>query len=82
MYASVIFVIKSVLIKGWSKIEKNFPAKINFTDGKTSKLDYYLEKNWIMQILFNLMKKKKMEDEFRQSLLNPDGVVKEIKSPA
>jgi hypothetical protein len=37
---------------------KNFPAKINFTDGKTSNLDYYLEKNWIRQILFNLMKKK------------------------
>jgi len=45
-------------------------------------LAYYLKKNWIMEILFNLTRKKKMEDEFHQSLLNLDGVVKEIKLPA
>lgn len=44
-------------------------------------LDYYLEKNWIIEILFNLTRKKKMEDELHQSVVNLDGVVKEIKLP-
>jgi hypothetical protein len=45
-------------------------------------LDYYLKKNIAQQLLFKLMRKKKMEDSLRQSLQNLDSVVKEIKLPA
>lgn len=54
------------------------------TGNKKTKLtlDYYLQKNTAQQLLFKLMRKKKMEDSLRQSLLNLDSVVKEIKLPA
>jgi hypothetical protein len=45
-------------------------------------LDFYLKKNIASQIIFKLMKKKKMEDTFHKSLLNLAELVKEIKLPA
>ena len=44
-------------------------------------LDFYLEKNAIRQALFNLFKKKKTEENFRQSLENLTSLAKEIKLP-
>lgn len=44
-------------------------------------LDFYLKKNLVNQILFQLMRKKQMEDTFHQSLLNLHELVKEIKLP-
>ena len=44
-------------------------------------LDYYINKNRITEFLFNLTKKKKMEDDFHRSLLNLDKLAKEIKLP-
>ena len=44
-------------------------------------LDFYLEKNIVKQVLFKMKKKKKMEEEFRRSLLNLVELVKEIKMP-
>jgi len=54
------------------------------TDNNKTKLtlDFYLTKNIAGQILFRLMKKKKMEDSFKKSLLNIKELVKEIKLPA
>ena len=45
-------------------------------------LDFYLEKNITNQIIFNLMRKKKMEDTLHKSLLNLEEFAKEIKLPA
>ena len=45
-------------------------------------LDFYLKKNIARQIIFKLMKKKKMENTFHKSLQNLVGLVKEIKIPA
>jgi hypothetical protein len=44
-------------------------------------LDFYLKKNLVNQILFQLMRKKQMEDTFHQSLLNLHELVKDIKLP-
>ena len=44
-------------------------------------LDYYIKKDLAGPVLFNLLKKKKMEQAFRQSLANLDGVVKGIILP-
>ena len=52
-------------------------------DNKTKlTLDYYLGKNVTSQFLFNLVKKKKMEETIHKSLLNLGELVKEIKLPA
>jgi hypothetical protein len=56
-------------------LEKTGTNKIKLT------LDYYLKKNAATQIIFNVMKKKKMENSFQKSLLNLEGLVKEIKLP-
>jgi hypothetical protein len=54
--------------------------KIN--DNKTKlTIDFYIKKNPLVQIIFNLGKKKKMEADFHKSLLNLDKLVKEIKLP-
>jgi hypothetical protein len=45
-------------------------------------LDYYLQKNIAQQILFKLMRKKKMRASLHQSLLNLEAAVKEIILPA
>ena len=41
-------------------------------------LDFYLKKNIISQIIFQLHQKKKMQDSFHRSLLNLDKLAKEI----
>ena len=52
-------------------------------DNKTRlTLDIYLKKNMLRQMIFNLMEKNKLEDTFQRSLLNLEGLVKEIKLPA
>lgn len=52
-------------------------------DNKTRlTVDFYVKKNIASQIIFKLMKKKKMEDDFHKSLINLDKFVKEIKLPA
>jgi hypothetical protein len=50
------------------------------TGENTTKLtiDYYLKKNFFNQLLFNLTKKKKMENTMQQSLSNIAELVKEI----
>jgi hypothetical protein len=45
-------------------------------------LDFYLRKNIAELIIFKLMKKKKMENSLKKSLLNLEELVKEIKLPA
>ncbi len=55
--------------------EKTGDNKSRFT------LDFYLNKNIASQILFKLTMKKKMENIFHKSLLNLEGLLKEIKVP-
>ena len=50
--------------------------------GKTRvTIDFYLKKNPLMQLMFNIMMKKKIEQGFRQSLENLDEMVKDIRLP-
>jgi predicted nucleic-acid-binding protein len=44
-------------------------------------IDYYLPKNILGEFLFKLSRKKKLENELQQSLINLDAVAKEIKLP-
>lgn len=44
-------------------------------------IDYYLPKNFLSEFLFKLKRKKNLEDELRQSLVNLDAVIKDIKLP-
>jgi hypothetical protein len=57
-------------------LEKTGPRKTRLT------LDYYLKKNLAGQIIFKLLRKKKMEARLQQSLQNLTEVVKEIKLPS
>jgi hypothetical protein len=41
-----------------------------------------MEKNMVNQIIFKLIKQKKLEETFQKSLLNLVHLVKEIKLPA
>jgi hypothetical protein len=51
-------------------------------DNKTRlTLDYYVEKNAINDVVFRILKKKKMEDSYHKSFLNLQELVKEIKLP-
>jgi hypothetical protein len=51
-------------------------------DNKTKlTIDYYISKDVAGKIIFNLLKKKKMEDTFHRSLLNLEEYVKEIILP-
>jgi len=45
-------------------------------------IEFYLRKNPVRQYLFNLFRKKKMEESLQRSLSNLEEVVKEIKLPA
>ena len=56
-------------------LEKIAPNRTGLT------LEYYIEKSFAAQVLFSLFKKKKLEEAFRQSLENLDGVVKELQIP-
>jgi hypothetical protein len=56
-------------------LEKSGPSKTKLT------LDFYLRKNWGMQILFNLIMKKKLANRLHKSLLNLDHLVREIRLP-
>jgi hypothetical protein len=50
------------------------------SDNKTKlTIDFYLPKNSINQTLFKLLRKNKMEEKMKRSLVNLDKVVKEIK---
>jgi hypothetical protein len=42
-------------------------------------IDYYIKKGWAGELLFNVLKKKKMEEAFRKSLENLVKVTKEIR---
>jgi hypothetical protein len=44
-------------------------------------LDYYLKKDVVAQVVFQLVRKKKVENIFRKSLLNLVDLVKELKVP-
>ena len=44
-------------------------------------VELYLKKNLLMETMFSLMMKKKMEQDFKKSLENLDGLLKEIKVP-
>jgi hypothetical protein len=44
-------------------------------------VDYYIKKNGLEQLLFDLIKKRKLENNFKKSLENLDKVVEEIKLP-
>lgn len=45
-------------------------------------IDFYLRKSIILQIIFNILKRKKIEGIYHKSLLNLEGLVKEIKLPS
>ena len=53
-------------------LEKTSSGKVMLT------LDYYQRKDWLNNLLFNAGKKKKMKKAFDRSLVNLDGIVKEI----
>ena len=57
-------------------LEKLAPNKTRLT------LEYYIEKSYPSQVLFSLFRKKKLEEAYRQSLLNLEKVVKELQVPA
>lgn len=44
-------------------------------------IDFYLTRNWVNQVLFTLIEKKKMQQALQQSLLNLDAFVKTIVLP-
>ncbi|MBD0374191.1 MAG: DUF2652 domain-containing protein [Flavisolibacter sp.] len=54
------------------------------TDAHTTRLtiDYYLPKNIIAEMIFTMNRKKRLEKELQQSLINLDALVEEIKLPA
>ena len=56
-------------------LEKTGNNKIRLT------LDFHIKKNIAAEIIFKLMRKKKMEETIRKSLQNLDELVKEIKLP-
>jgi hypothetical protein len=60
----------------WYILEKISSDKTKLT------LDFYIDKKPVNQIIFKLMKQKKLEDTFQKSLLNLVHLVKEIKLPA
>jgi Protein of unknown function (DUF2652) len=45
-------------------------------------IDFYLRKNIILQLIFNLLKKKKTNKYFKKSLQNLEGFIKEITLPS
>jgi hypothetical protein len=65
------------------KISSTYFILEKIADNKTKlTIDFYLKKNIVLQILFNLLKKKKLEKIFRKSMDNLERLVKEIKLPA
>jgi hypothetical protein len=44
-------------------------------------INFYLKKNIVVQTIFNLVRKKKMEEIYHKSLLNLEELLKEIKLP-
>ncbi|HLG40106.1 MAG TPA: hypothetical protein VI461_10570, partial [Chitinophagaceae bacterium] len=71
----------------FSETDENKKSSIYFilekiSDTKTKlTLDFYIRKNSINEIIFKLMRKKKMEEKWKRSLENLERVVKEIKLP-
>ena len=69
----------------FSETNENDKSITYFTLEKTGNnkmlltIDLYLEKNITSEIVFKMMKKKKMEDTFHKSLLNLEVLLKEIK---
>jgi hypothetical protein len=54
--------------------------KINNSRTRLS-IDFYIKKSPVKQILFKLLHRKKMQNMFGRSLLNLEGLIKEIKPP-
>ena len=71
----------------YSETEESKRSAVYFTlenkgDDKTNlTVDFYLKKNLLMQTMFNLSMKKKMEARFQRSLENLDRLVKQIELP-
>lgn len=71
----------------FSETEENKRSSVYFILKKkgekksTLTLEFYLRKSLPFQIMFNLLMKRKMEKQFQKSLLNLDGLVKEVKLP-
>lgn len=59
----------------YSTFEKIGPHKTRMT------IDLYLKKNFFMQIMFGLGMKRKLENQFKKSLENLAGLVKDVKMP-
>ena len=71
----------------FSETEENKRSSVYFILEKLAEkkskltLEFYLKKNLPLQLMFNLMMKKKMEERFKKSLENLDRLVKEVKLP-
>jgi hypothetical protein len=71
----------------FSETEENKRSSVYFIleklGEKKSKLtlEFYLKKNWPLQLMFHLMMKRKIEERFKKSLENLDRLVKEVKLP-
>jgi predicted nucleic-acid-binding protein len=52
------------------------------TDTRTRlTIDYYIPKNFLTQLVFNLKKKKYLENELQQSMIKLDAIAREIRLP-
>lgn len=71
----------------FSETEENKRSSVYFILEKKGEqkskltLEFYLRKSLPLQIMFNLLMKKKMEKQFQQSLRNLEALVKEVKLP-
>ena len=89
----VVFMISSSFLYDpeskivFSETEENRRSSIYFIlekldEGKSKlTLEFYLKKNLPLQLMFNVMMKKKMEERLKKSLENLDRLVKEVKLP-
>jgi hypothetical protein len=72
----------------FSETDDKKESSTNFTLEKTGDkktrltIDFYLKKNFMEQILFNLIRKKKTEETYNKSLQNLERLVKEMKLPS
>ena len=83
MQAATLIVLKELSLVKLMKIKSSTYYLLEKAGNKTKlTLDFYLRKNITEEIVFKLMKKKKMENSLKKSLLNLEELVKEIKLPA
>jgi Protein of unknown function (DUF2652) len=65
------------------KMSSTYYLLEKIADNKTRlTIDFYLKKNIILKLIFNLLKKKKIELLFQKSLQNLEVFIKEIKLPS